>query len=461
MLVPSIEMLRFWLIGAVFFGTMVGVVDVHAAGLRVKARGPTGKVKAEVPMDGYSLVMVFEPRVPGLVKQIKGQPVSGMHVEAIPVGTKGEEVRVLFSVPIAKHRVTRKGRRVVIEVELKLREQNLRERILKTLKVPVPSTFVGYRFNAAESLMRSGRFEDALVQYKELAAEYELRAWSQLRLADVALLNGDSKGACRRYDATSEAFGVRVSGMLARVRRQVLGCGIEKGTQADWDVLLERADRVPGRIGDFLRMEVVWSMNQVSRPEEVDMAIELLKNLEIQHRPIKRQLRQTRSRLLARAVRLSTDPIARARMCYRHQEGVRYHEEGYSLRLLCARSYRALNLLKEAEVELKELSKGKVKDFSGAMWRTRKGRAQALFTLAEVYNELGDPDYVYATLVRYQRMFGYPAPEAIDPEPDDEGVTFEKLPLGKLVRSLDRRVYALERAVRVATAGLDNSERRR
>ena len=459
-LVPFIEMLRFLFIGVLSLFAVLATTNVEAAALRVKARGPLGQVSAGVPLDGHSLVMVFEPRVPGLIALINRQHVTGLHVSGVPVGTKGEEIRIIFPSLIDKHRVVRRGRRVEIEVEYKARADSLRERIIKTLKVPVPSTFVGYRFSAAESLMRAGRFQDALVQYKELGSEYELRAWSQLRLSDLALLNGDVKGACRRYDATSEAWGVRVSGMLARVRRQVLGCGWEKGAQADWDVLLERADRVPGRIGDFLRLEVVWAMNQVARPDEVDLAIELLKGLEIQHRSIKRKLRKTRARLLARAVRLPRESLARARMCYRHQEAIQYHEEGYSLRLLCARAFRDLNLLNQAEAHLKELSRGRLKEYSGAMWRARKGRAQALFMLAKVYNDMGDPDYVYATLVRYQRMFGYPAPEAIDPEPDEELVTFDTLPLGKLVKSLDKRVYSLGRAVRVVTGGAENSKRR-
>jgi hypothetical protein len=421
--------------------------------MSVKVRGPKGSVRTSQPADGYSLLMVFQPAVPAFVKAVKRQAVKGLRVSTAPVGPKGQEVLLRFANPIAKQKVKRKGRRVALEVAWKTREEILREHIIKTLKVPVPSTFVGYRFDAAEGLMRSGNFEDALASYKELAAKHELRAWAQLRLSDIALLNGDVPGACRRYGATNEAYGVRMSGMLARLRRQVLACDLRDGSPADWDVLLERADRIPGRIGKFLRSEVIWAIEQVASADEVDRAINLIENLELQHRGTRRKLRRIRDVLMARGIRLVQEPLRRASMCYRHRSALMGHSEAYSLRFLCAKAFRRLSLVDKAVAGLKVLSKSRQKTFTGALWEARGGRAQALFELAHAYNDLGDPDYVYATLVRYKRKFGYPPPTTIQAEPAGPSVTFRDLPLGKLIDSIDSRAYALDRAVRASGAG--------
>ena len=427
--------------------------SVYGASMSVQVRGPKGSVRINQPKDGYSLLMVFQPAVPGFVKAIKRQGVEGLRVSTAPVGRRGEEVLLRFASPIAKQAVKRRGRRVSLEVSWKTREEILREHIIETLKVPVPSTFVGYRFDAAEGLMRSGDFEDALASYKELAAKHELRAWSQLRLSDIALLNGDVPGACRRYGATNEAYGVRMSGMLARLRRQVLACDLRDGPPADWDVLLERADRIPGRIGKFLRSEVIWAIEQVASVDEVDRAINLIENLELQHRGTRRKLRRIRDVLIARGIRLVEDPLRRASMCYRHRSALMGHSEAYSLRFLCAKSFRGLSLLDKAVAGLKVLSKARQRNYNGALWEARNGRAQALFELAHAYNDLGDPDYVYATLVRFKRKFGYPPPTTIQAEPKGPSVTFRDLPLGKLIDSIDSRAYALDRAVRASGAG--------
>lgn len=449
MLGPSIEMFRLVYIAGVVCALLLMGGVAHADILRVKMRGPKGKVQSVAPSDGYSVIAIFRPMVPGLVAKLKATADPETVILATKVGRKDEEIRILFESPIKRQKVVRRGRKIEIEVEYKTRQQNLRDRVIKMLVVPVPSTFVGFRFDAAERLMRAGQFSDALAKYKELSEQYELRAWSQLRLSDIALLSGDVRGACRRYNAASEAFGVRISGMLSRLRRQVLGCGWNRGPQADWDILLERADRVPGRIGTFLREEAIWAMNQVSRPEEVTLAINLIKGLELQHKKLKRKLTRTKEVLLARAIRLPKNAVNRARMCYRHKPAIDAHSEAFSLRYLCAQAFQELSLVKEAVAELRFLKDASGKKMGGALWDARRGNSQAMYTLAEVYNDMGDADYVYATLVEYQRRFGYPPPSKIDAEPYDPKLNVRKLHIGKLVDSIDRRLYMIDRVVRL------------
>ena len=54
--------------------------------------------------------------------------------------------------------------------------------------------------------------------------------------------------------------------------------------------MLERADRVQGSIGKYIREEAIWAMNQVATPDEVDLTLQLLDNVAVKHRQLRRQL---------------------------------------------------------------------------------------------------------------------------------------------------------------------------
>ena len=450
MLSSCIEMFRFDLIVGVACAILLMAATVSAKVVRVTAFGPKGRVQVVTPLDGHSLVAIFSPRVPGLLNKLRANVDKSTVVSVQRVGYRDEEIKILFPSPIRRYSVNRLGKKVQIDIDYRTREENLRDRIMETLKVPVPSTFVGFRFDAGERLMRAGRFSDALSRFKKLSERYELRAWAQLRLSDIALLSGDVRGACRRYASTSESFGVRISGMLARLRLQVLGCGWRKGPQADWDVLISRADRVPGKIGTFLREEAIWAMRQVSRPNEVDLALRLVADLQLSQRRLRKRLYAATQVLVARAVRLAGDPVDTARMCYRHKDQIDAHSEAYSLRYVCAKAFRELSLVNEAVAELKELKDARNRNFSGALWRLRRGNSQATYTLAEVYNDMGDADYVYATLVDYEKRFGFPPPAKIDGEPAYPKIDPKKIKVGKMISLLDGRLYRLGRAVRAS-----------
>ena len=84
---------------------------------------------------------------------------------------------------------------------------------------------------------------------------------------------GDPAVRACRYGGANEVFRSQISGMLAVLRRQVLACGWGRDSRPDWDVMLMRADRTGGRVGEYLRAEVVWAMGQVATADEVDLVL--------------------------------------------------------------------------------------------------------------------------------------------------------------------------------------------
>jgi len=421
---------------------------VHAKVLDIQVTTKKGTVSSWRLNDGYTILAVVRPAVPELEKAIQEEMVPGMRFKVTPIHGGAQEVQIILADPILKHSVSLKKGRLKFEFHYQTREENMILRIKSRLFVPVPSSFVARRFSAAESLLRRGRIEDALATFKDLSEEYALRAWSQLRLSDIALLSGDTRGACRRYGAVVQAYRVQVSGMIAQLRRQVLGCGWRKDDKPDWDVMLERADRVRGNIGKFIREEAIWAMNQVATSNEVDLTLQLLDNVAVAHRQLRRQVTRGESILVSRAIRLPAEPLDVARMCYRHKERIVNHLESNNLRLLCAQAYLDLDLVDQAITEAKYLIAKTPRKAQGGHWKQRLGTAQSMIFLARAYRQTGDPDYVYATLVKYQRRFGRYIPDAVDVPPEVERMTLKDLSVGRNVLSLDSRIKGLERAIR-------------
>ncbi len=435
------------LVGLLMSGT------ASAAVMEVSVPDKKGTIKTSKLSDGYTLLMVAKPAVEGLEEAFAKARVAGLRYKIRPLRKGASEIRLVLPDPIKSFSVKRAKRKVSITVQYQTRASNMKDRIRARLFVPVPSSFVAGRFSSAERLLRRGNLEDALANYKDLSEEYALRAWSQLRLSDIALLSGDTRGACRRYERVVEAYRVQVSGMLAQLRRQVLGCGWRPEDKPDWDVMLERADRVRGRIGKYIREEAIWAMNQVSTPDEVDLTLRLMDGVAVKHRMLKREIKKSSNILLARGVRLPSDSLDVARVCYRHRERILVHPDGLSLRLLCAKAFLDLDLVDEAIAETKEIIAKTPRKLAGAMWAKRDGTAQSTIFLARAYKQMGDADYVYATLVKYQRRFGRYVPEEVGAPEDVGPLTLDDLDVGRKVNSLDARIKAVSRAITAEVSG--------
>ena len=446
LLTESMMMLRFTITA---FLTIVSLSSAsHAKVLDIEVKAKKGKVTAWKLNDGYTMLALVKPAIAGLEDAIREEMIPGMRFKVTPIHGGAQELKITLRDPILKYSASFKRGRLRFELDYQTREDNMIQRIKSRLFVPVPSSFVAKRFSAAESLLRRGQIEDALASFKDLSEEYALRSWSQLRLSDIALLSGDTRGACRRYGTVVQAHRVQISGMLAQLRRQVLGCGWREDDKPDWDVMLERADRVRGSIGKFIREEAVWAMNQVATAAEVDLTLQLLDNVAVKQRQMRRQLARGESILVSRAIRLPAEPIDVARMCYRHKERIAKHLESNNLRLLCAKSYLELDLLDKAILEAKALSAKTPRKAQGGQWNKRLGPAQSMIFLARAYRQTGDPDYVYATLVKYQRRFGRYIPDNVDAPEEVARMTLKDLEVGRNVMSLDRRIKGLERAIR-------------
>jgi len=434
---------------SVVFLTLFTSLPALAGEFFYSGRAKKLTAKATVLSDRYTLITMLNQEVPGLEDALREAEVDGLRFKATPMRNRGVELSIIFPEPIVKVNVSvKKRRKLTFAVEYQSREDLMRDRIRRRLYVPVPSSFVAGQYSDAERLLRTGNLKDALVEYNELSEEYALRAWAQLRLGDIALLGGDTRGACRRYGGVNEAFRSQISGMLAVLRRQVLACGWGRDSRPDWDVMLMRADRTGGRVGEYLRAEVVWAMGQVATADEVDLVLELLGATAVKRKAYKRQLMAQERLMVARAVRLPAKSIDIARMCYRHGERIAKHPDAKDLHYRCSAALLDLDLIDESIARSQELIKpSKKRRGEGALWRVRDGAAQSMLLLAQAYRQKGDPDYVYATLVRYQRRFGNYVPPVVPPMQKVKRMKMRDLPIGKEVASFEDRLDDIERGL--------------
>ena len=135
-------------------------------------------------------------------------------------------------------------------------------------------------------------------------------------------------------------------------------------------------------------------------------------------------------------------------MCYRYREDIENHPEALDLRFLCAQSYLALDLVDQTIEELKKLQKIKKRKFQGGMWKKRDGYAQVMLYLARAYRQTGDPDYVYATLVRFQQKFGRYIPEEITAPEEVAVMDVNDLQVGRDAMGLNRRLRSIRAALK-------------
>ena len=443
--------LRFTALSVVIL-TFCAAVPAEAGEFFYSGRAKKLTAKATVLSDRYTLVTMINQELVGLEDALREAAEDGLRFKAVPMRNRGVELTIIFPEPIVKVNVSvKKRRKLNFQVIYQSREDLMRDRIRKRLYVPVPSSFVAGQYSDAERLLRTGNLKDALVEYNELSEEYALRAWAQLRLGDIALLGGDTRGACRRYGGVNEAFRSQISGMLAVLRRQVLACGWGRDSRPDWDVMLMRADRTGGRVGEYLRAEVVWAMGQVATADEVDLVLELLNATAIKRKAYRRQLKAQERLMVSRSVRLPKKAIDVARMCYRHTERIAKHPDAKDLNFRCSAALLELDLIEESIAKSQELIKpSKKRRGEGALWRVRDGAAQAMLLLAQAYRQKGDPDYVYATLVRYQRRFGNYVPPVVPPMPKVKRMKMRDLPIGKEVATFEKRLNDIERGLDAA-----------
>lgn len=399
--------------------TSVGDPPVHLLLGRDDAQARTA-----VLYDGYTVVVVSPSgAVDGSALAVPAGIIATR--TALPRG--GFEVSIRFPVAVYSARLEHGNGVLALEVIADDGVKALRNRILATLPRSVPSAFAAPRFRHAEAALTHLRTADARLMYGELALEYPLRAWSEVRLADLDVLDGDIGSACGRYRNAAEGYNDRTAGTVARLRLHALGCS----GSADLRQIVAVGNmvrRLDGPVGDYLRNEVLWTVARERDEAAVAETDDYLCS------PAARRSLGTPAMvcdsLMARQLRQASTPQEVVVNYLRSQSVIAAHPEANVMRLAAGQAFAQLGLPEQVISTLEPALKP---GHEGGLWRERQGQAQAALLLAEAYTTLGREVSSRQVCAR----FGVSRPRP--PEPQG----FAAHPLGKTLTDLRQRLDAL------------------
>lgn len=392
--------------------------------LRLVLGRDDAQAHAAVLADGYTVVVVS----PSPLLDGKALPLPagiGAARTALPRG--GFELTLGFPMPVRGAKVTRGNGVLAVEVLPDSGVNALRDRILAPLPRSVPSAFAAPRFRQAEVALTHLRLAEARVSYGELAREYALRPWSEVRLADVDTLEGEVGSACSRYRETATGYNDRTAGTVARLRLRALGCS----GSADLPQLKSISDtvrRIEGPVGDYLRNEALWTLAREREASAVNATYEYL------CAPVARRALATPAgvcdSLTARSLRLASTPQDVVIGYLRRQDAIASHPEASALRFAAGQAFTELGLPEQAIATLEQALKP---GHEGALWRERQGPAQAALLLAEAYESVGRDAMSRQVCARHG--------VSLPPPPEPEG--FASHPLGRTLTDLRQRIDSL------------------
>jgi hypothetical protein len=409
---------------------------------KVELAGGVQRAQAVLLADGFTILVVSDQAA---FESSSWRLPAGVTVDAQPLPHGG--VESLLSVPVALSdvRLVRVGPGFSLEAVPEAPEDGLRVRILAPLPRTAPSVFTAPHFRQAEDALAHLRFAEARALYGDLTSEYALRPWSQVRLADLDVLDGKLGAACLRYRETAASFNDRTAGTAARLRLRALGCAAS-GDVTQLATIAESVRHAESAVGAYLRHELLWTIARERDPRDVGTTFTLL------CQSARRELNTPDAlcdALLARILRVPTAPYDVALAYLRHKAAADRHPEASALRLRAGRALVELGLAEQALPVLEPLLR---RDGGHPLWRERQGQAQAALQVARAYGMLGLANKGRQLTERY----GLPA------APAPAALTLEKTGLGKKLLELQARLTSLKQlvqplAVQSAAAGREGS----
>ncbi|MBI4819571.1 MAG: hypothetical protein HY791_25080 [Deltaproteobacteria bacterium] len=247
-----------WLIAA-----LVAMVEAPAlAESREVVLAVSGaNVQAAIEASGFLYVAVLEPLPEQEAPVLESVPTSiRARLEWVAPGRLGLELR--SEERILSANVRREGSRTRIALTTRSAREAVAERIGQFQLGPATESGA-LRLARKHALAR--RFEEATKVLSSLESREELRAWVRLGLADVALIDGSTTAACKKYLEVATADPRRTPGLVAALRTVTLGCASAVGGTSLASLVYELG-AMDGPARAELQAELDAAISQVTAP---------------------------------------------------------------------------------------------------------------------------------------------------------------------------------------------------
>ena len=298
---------------------------------------PATRAQAELQKDGVTIALRLQPAPSDLPSQLLH--LQAKNVVSVALPNHGALVYIVNSTPLEHAALTRHGNDIALGLKGMTAAQALHLRLLHPLPPPPVRGPSADAFTAAEAALKAGRIAAAKQQYTALAHDQAQQSRARLRLADVALFEGNATEACRLYALVGDAFDGRVVALLAQLRAAVACPDVPH--DLDWPTLLGR-ERHDDATGLFVHDEALWALSWLANAQDIAEALGV--NIDVAP--------DTQHLLLTRGLRWAESPFAVARLYLAHGTTLVRHADDADLRLWSAQALCSLDLQTQAAAAL-------------------------------------------------------------------------------------------------------------
>ena len=224
---------------------------------------PAGPVNIRVPSathashklleDGFSVQLLLDAALPAV------DVPPGVHVITLQTTPKQTRMEVRYPHRLDKASLQRSPQGFVLRVQ----DANFAQAFRHTVAVPSPE--LGAAGQQAETFRRAEALlvrdpNAALEAMEDLAGEFALLPWIQLRRADAIVLQNDTAAGCAAYATLIEENGDRTPALVAYTRRLGLHCAeAPKLKRVPWATLL-RPPQIDSPTEHFIAEQVRWAL---------------------------------------------------------------------------------------------------------------------------------------------------------------------------------------------------------
>ena len=408
----------------------------HDISIRVAKRV---RVSQEILSDEHTLLVVVDGQGPTILRELSKQLGPGMSFDSNITLGEGREILLQHRYRITDAEVYWKKGRLELRVFFQKPVKQLQQRIVRPTPKTIPSAFIASRFVSAEEALKRGEWDVADRLYRKVETERALQGWARLRLIDLGAVANPGTSLCDDYRSVADEFKNRTSGLLAIARMLVLDCAaVEEDTLRRVRTAVKQLD---GVVGGFLWSELLWALAQSSSIDQVELALKFARR---SRSLLGSGVRAARRTLLARAIRLQSDPLKKIRSIELYRREIASHIERFSLLMSGARAARDLDLPRTVMRELDNLER--YRPFRGPLWKARKAEAQIANLRGEAYKMPGTRAGERAQRFlaqRFRKRFG------VDPSfsKEESWAAESKLSVLEKIEQLEVRLRAVDRAV--------------
>lgn len=380
---------------------VLGAVDDGAVERRVPIGNDASAIETFSLSDGHSLLLVGpESTVKRLAPRLRAD--GRVRVRELPESRA--ELFLRAPTPLQAVKLDKR----TLSYRVADRRALIVQHLTRRSRSPLPSEYTFEFFRKAEGYIARGQLRKAEKKLTRMTKKDELAEFARLRLADLALIKGDTTSACAEYSQLVRDNEKSVAGTLAALRSHTLLCPGTSYERLAWERLLEHILRIGGDVGEALWLEALWTLSLAESVDAMGLVVSLIEPYRGRGDYPMPGVDALRRDLLARLLWRTESPIEIAKTYLGFAAEIGSHPEHRHLELVVARAFLRNGLPERAATLLETLVSNPGGDRA---WKARNGVAQSHRDLVEAYSAAGWPALARDVAESFAALYGAEVPK--------------------------------------------------